>query len=155
MKLPHHEFIRYESWKEQFLRDYPLIATKEAQELEDLQAEGRLLRAILSMHVGGHERRLEDPDVRHWANWAGLKTYRTFNAFPQLSEVELCFVFYALGKLFVPLLLHERGVRSEPFKRLSPQEQEQAVMQELEVIWENHLIRILQIIPFLDLSRSR
>lgn len=163
MRLPHHEFIRYENWKEQFLRDYPLINSKHSQEVKELQQElqemqaeleSRLLKAVLSMHVGGYEKRLEDPDVRYWANWAGLKTYRTFNTFPQLSEIELSFLFYALGKVFVPLLLHERGVRSELFKRLTPEEQEKAVLEELEVIWENHLIRILQIIPFLDLNST-
>ncbi|MCS6998318.1 MAG: hypothetical protein RMH93_05245 [Aquificaceae bacterium] len=158
MKLPHYEFIRYEGWKEQFLKDYDLIVSKGLEglqeEIRDLypEVEERLLRALLSLHVGGYEKRLEDREVRYWTNWAGLKTYRTFNSFPQLSELELAFLFYAMGKVFVPLLLHERGVKSESFKRLTPEEQERAVMEELEVIWENHLIRLLQIIPFLDLN---
>lgn len=101
------------------------------------------------MYVGDYEKRLEDSEVRCWTNWAGIRTYRTFNAFPQLSDIELSFVFYAIGKVFVPMLLHERGGRSESFKKLPPEEQEKAVMEELEVIWENHLIRVLQIIPYL------
>ena len=158
MRLPYHEFIRYEGWKEQFIKDYDLITSKDVKDLaEDLkalypEAGERLLKALISMHVGGYEKRLQDPEVRYWTNWAGIKTYRTFNGFPQLSDKELAFVFYAMGKVFVPLLLHERGVKSESFKSLTSDEQEKAVMDELEVIWENHLIRILQIIPFLDLS---
>jgi len=109
----------------------------------------RLLKALASMYVGGYEKRLEDEDVRYWTNWAGIKTYKTLGGFPQLSDVELSFLFYAVGKLFVPLLLHEKGVKSESFKRLSPKEQEEAVSEVLDVIWENHLIRILQILPSL------
>ncbi len=86
MKLPHYEFIRYENWKEQFLKDYEKITLRE---LEDL-----------------------------------------------------------IGKVFVPLLLHKRGVKSEAFKGLSKEEQERVVQEELEVVWENHLIRILQILSF-------
>ncbi|MFN7065037.1 MAG: hypothetical protein ACK4OF_02660 [Aquificaceae bacterium] len=48
--------------------------------------------------------------------------------------------------------MHEKGVKSEAFKGLSPEEQERVVQEELEVIWENHLIRILQISPFLSLN---
>ncbi|MFN3599246.1 MAG: hypothetical protein ACK4VK_05890 [Aquificaceae bacterium] len=50
------------------------------------------------------------------------------------------------------MLLHEKGVKSEAFKGLSKEEQERAVQEELEVVWENHLIRILQILPFLSLN---
>ena len=57
-------------------------------------------------------------------------------------------------KVFVPLLLHERGVKSESFKSLPTEEQEKAVMEELEVIRENHLIRVLQILPYLGLSSN-
>ncbi|MCX8164955.1 MAG: DUF3467 domain-containing protein [Aquificaceae bacterium] len=140
------------------MRDYDRISSRDAaelvRELEKIypRVDKRLIIAIISMHVGGHQRRLEDPDIEYWTNWAGIKTYRTFNSFPQLSERELAFVFYAIGKVFVPLLLHERGVKSESFKNLTPEEQEKAVMEELEVVWENHLIRILQVIPFLALN---
>ncbi len=160
MKFPYQEFIRYESWKDQFLKDYQEISSRDmqklAQETQSLYPEKdeRLLKALISMYVGGYERRLEDPEIRYWTNWAGIKTYRTFNRFPQLSDMELAFVFYAIGKVFVPLLLHERGVKSESFKSLSPEDQEKAVMEELEVIWENHLIRVLQILPFLGFSSN-
>ncbi len=160
MRVPHQEFIRYENWKEQFLRDYEVISSRDvdklAQEISSLypQREERLLKALISMYVGGYEKRVEDPEVRYWTNWAGIKTYKTFNCFPQLSDIELAFVFYAIGKVFVPLLLHERGVKSESFKSLSPEDQEKVVKEELEVIWENHLIRVLQILPFLGLSST-
>jgi len=95
----------------------------------------RLLKALASMYVGGYEKRLEDEEVRYWTNWAGIKTYKTFGGFPQLSDLELSFLFY--------------GVKSESFKKLSPKEQEEAVSEVLDVIWENHLIRILQILPSL------
>jgi len=58
-------------------------------------------------------------------------------------------LFYSLGKIFVPLLLHEKGVKSESFKALSPEEQEKAVSDVLDTVWENHFIRILQILPSL------
>ncbi|MFN4319354.1 MAG: hypothetical protein ACK4FY_02585 [Aquificaceae bacterium] len=158
MKVPHYEFIRYENWKEQFLKDYGRI---KARELEDLareireaypEAEERFLKAMLCMYLGGYERRVQDPEVRYWTNWAGIKTYKAFNKFPQLSDVEVSFLFYSIGKVFVPLLLHERGVKSEAFKGLSKEEQERAAQEELEVVWENHLIRILQVLPFLSLN---
>jgi len=160
LNLPHKEFLRYENWKDQFLKDYNKISSEEIKRLaEDLKdryegLEERLLKALLSMYVGGYEKRVEDPEVRYWTNWAGIKTYKTFNGFPQLSDIELSFAFYAIGKVFVPLLLHERGVKSESFKKLPPEEQEKAVMEELEVIWENHLIRVLQILPYLGLSSN-
>lgn len=160
MKLPHQEFIKYKNWESKFLEDYQLITSKELEELRaDMEKvcpepDDRLLRALIAMGVGGYEKRLEDPEVKYWTYWAGLKTYNTFNRFPQLSDVELAFLFYAMGKLFVPLLLHERGVKSESFKGLSMQDKEKAVMDELEVIWENHLIRILQILPFLSLNSN-
>ncbi len=103
------------------------------------------------MYIGGMEHRIKDEEIRYWTNWAGIKTYKTFNGFPGLSDKQLNFLFYAVGKLYVPLLLHERGVKSESFKSLSTQDQEKAVTDELEVIWENHLIRILQVIGYLDL----
>ncbi len=158
MKLPHYEFIRYENWKEQFLKDYEKITLREledlAKEMEKIypEAEERFLRAMLSMYLGGYEKRLQDPEVRYWTNWAGAKTYKTFNKFPQLSDIEVSFLFYSIGKVFVPLLLHERGVKSEAFKGLSKEEQEKVVQEELEVVWENHLIRILQVLPFLSLN---
>lgn len=158
MKLPHQEFIRYSAWKDRFLEAYNSIEAKDVEsigkEIYALypEADERFLRALLSMYVGGYERRVEDPEIRHWTNWAAVETYRTFNAFPNLSDVELAFLFYGLGKLFVPLLLHERGVKSESFKRLSKEEQEAAVREELNVLWENHLIRMLQVLPFFGLG---
>lgn len=158
MRLPHQEFIRYEGWKEQFLKDYREISSRDVEKLfEDIHdiyphEDQRLAKALISMYVGGYEKRLEDSEVRYWTNWAGIKTYKTFNGFPQLSDIELAFAFYSIGKVFVPLLLHERGVKSESFKKLTKEEQEKAVMEELEVIWENHLIRVLQILPFLRLT---
>ena len=152
MKNPFQEFFRYAQWKERFLKDYEEINSKDLSLLEsslqgfDVEKTERLLKALASMYVGGYEKRLEDEDVRYWTNWAGIKTYKTFGGFPQLSDLELSFLFYAVGKLFVPLLLHEKGVKSESFKRLSPKEQEDAVSEVLDVIWENHLIRILQIL---------
>lgn len=160
MKLPHGEFLRYEGWKERFLEDYQKISSKELKAVEEEvinlypEADERLLKALISMYVGGYERRVEDPEIRYWTNWAGVKTYRTFNKFPMLSDLELAFVFYGIGKVFVPLLLHERGVKSEAFKALSSEEQEKAVMEELEIIWENHLIRLLQVLPYLGLSST-
>ncbi len=155
MKNPFQEFFRYAQWKDRFLKDYEEINSKDIHLLEsflqdfEIEKTQRLLKALVSMYVGGYEKRLEDEDVRCWTNWAGIKTYKTFGGFPQLSDMELSFLFYAMGKLFVPLLLHEKGVKSESFKRLSPEEQEEAVSEVLDVIWENHLIRILQILPSL------
>jgi hypothetical protein len=160
LNLPHKEFLRYENWKEQFLKDYNKISSEEIRRLaEDLKdkytdLDERLLKALISMYVGGYEKRVEDPEIRYWTNWAGIKTYKTFNKFPMLSDLELAFVFYGIGKVFVPLLLHERGVKSEAFKALSSEEQEKAVMEELEIIWENHLIRLLQVLPYLGLSST-
>jgi len=159
MKLPFHELHRFLSWKERFLKDYDRIEKsdlevikEEIKDLWDEEPDERLLRAIRSMYVGGMEHRVEDPKIRRWTNWAAIKTYKTFNRFPILSDIELAFVFYAIGKLFVPLLLHERGVKSEAFKRLSKEEQEEAVFEELDTIWETQLTLILQSLKFLDLK---
>lgn len=159
MKLPFQELHRFLSWKERFLKDYERIENsdlevikEEIKDLWDEEPDERLLKAIRSMYVGGMEHRVEDPEIRRWTNWAAIKTYRTFNRFPVLSDIELAFVFYAIGKLFVPLLLHERGVKSEAFKRLSKEEQEEAVFEELDTIWETQLTLILQALEFLDLK---
>ena len=159
MKHPYQELHRFLSWKERFLQDYEKIEQSDLdlikEEIKDLwegKSDDRLLKAIRSMYVGGMEKRVEDPEIRKWTNWAGVKTYKTFNGFPQLSDRELSFVFYAIGKLFVPLLLHQRGVKSEPFKRLSKEEQEEAVFDELDTIWETQLTLILQALQFLDLK---
>ncbi|WP_029551513.1 hypothetical protein [Thermocrinis jamiesonii] len=155
MKTPFREFFRYAEWKERFLKEYEAIRSKDysiyESEIKKLypEAEERSLRALVCMYVGGYEKRLEDEDVRFWANWAFVKTYKTFGGLRQLSEKELCFLFYSMGKLFVPLLLHEKGVKSESFKALSREEQERAVSDVLETVWENHFIRILQILPSL------
>ncbi len=153
MKNPFSELNRYVSWKERFLGDYPKILDHDLQDLkeETNTDDPRLLRALVSMYIGGMEHRVKDDEIRYWTNWAGIKTYKTFNGFPNLSDKQLNFLFYAIGKLFVPLLFHERGVKSESFKSLSPEDQEKAVTDELEVIWENHLIRILQVLDYLGL----
>jgi len=162
LKGPFHEFFRYKEWKERFLEDYQSIQTKDfsllkllKESIKDLQVDDRSLKALACMYVGGYERRLEDEEIKRWTNWAFLKTYKTFNGFSQLSDLELCFLFYSLGKLFVPLLLHEKGVKSESFKSLSPEEQEKAVSDVLDTLWENHLIRILQILPSLFQGASK
>ncbi len=147
------------NWKDRFIRDYEKIEgsdleliREEVKELLGEEPDERLLKAVRSMYVGGMERRVEDPEIRRWTNWAAVKTYKTFNRFPILTEPELAFVFYAIGKLFVPLLMHERGVKSQAFKKLSPEEQEEAVFEELDTIWETQLTLILQALQFLDLK---
>jgi hypothetical protein len=158
MNLPFKELYRYLGWKDRFLEDYEKILNSDlgfiAEELKELgidSPEDRLLKAVRSMYVGGMEHRVEDPEIRRWTNWAALKTYKTFNSFPNLNDTELSFVFYAIGKLFVPLLMHKRGVKSESFKRLSPKEQEDAVLDELDTIWETQLTLILQALQFMNL----
>ncbi len=159
MKLPFQELHRFISWKDRFLRDYEKIRQSDLsfvkKELESLTGEvpeNRLLFAIRAMYVGGMEERVEDPEVRAWTNWAGVKTFKTFNGFPNLTDAELTFVFYGIGKLFVPLLLHQRGVKSEAFKALSREEQEEAVFEELDTIWETQLTLLLQALEFLDIK---
>ncbi|EDP76215.1 DUF3467 domain-containing protein [Hydrogenivirga sp. 128-5-R1-1] len=159
MKSPFQELHRFMNWKERFLRDYEKIESSdlelirgEVRELLGQEPDERLLKAVRSMYVGGMERRVEDPEIRSWTNWAAVKTYKTFNEFPILSDLELAFVFYSVGKLFVPLLMHERGVKSESFKRLSREEQEEAVFEELDTIWETQLTLILQALQFLGLN---
>lgn len=157
--MPFKELHRFLNWKERFLRDYEKIEKGELEKIREEvrlllgeEPDTRLLKALRSMYVGGMEHRVEDEEVRYWTNWAGVKTYKTFNRFPLLSDIELAFVFWALGKLFVPLLLHERGVKSEPFKHLSKEKQEEAVLDELDTIWETQLTLILQALQFLDLK---
>ena len=159
MKNPFQELHRFMNWKDRFLSDYGKIERsdlelirEEVRELLGEEPDDRLLKAVRSMYVGGMERRVEDPEVRRWTNWSAVKTYKTFNGFPNLSDIELAFVFYSIGKLFVPLLMHERGVKSEAFKRLPPEEQEEAVFDELDTIWETQLTLILQSLQFLDLN---
>ncbi len=159
MKLPFQELHRFMNWKDRFLKNYEKIEQtdldvikEEIKEIWDEESDDRLLKAIRSMYVGGMEQRVEDPDIRRWTNWAAVKTYKTFNRFPILSDIELAFVFYSIGKLFVPLLMHERGVKSESFKKLSKEEQEEAVFEELDTIWETQLTLILQALQFLDLK---
>ncbi|NPA32731.1 MAG: DUF3467 domain-containing protein [Aquificae bacterium] len=156
---PFRELQRFIHWKERFLRDYERIdrgeldaIRREVESLLGSAPDDRLLIALRAMYVGGMERRVEDEEVRYWTNWAGVRTYETFNRFPHLSDAELAFVFWALGKLFVPLLLHERGVKSESFKRLTKEEQEDAVLDELDTLWETQLTLILQALSFLDLK---
>jgi len=155
---PFKELQRFINWKERFLKDYGRIKESYGELKEEVRTalgkepEDRFLLALKSFYVGGMERRLKDPAVRRWAFWGARKTYETFNGFPLLSEKELPFVFWGLGKLFVPLLLHERGVKSEAFRRLSPEEQEEAVLEELDTLWETQLTLILQAVRFLELK---
>ena len=159
MNLPFKELYRYLGWKDRFEKDYEKILNSDldfiAKELRTLgidNPDDRLLRAVRSMYVGGMERRVEDEEIRRWTNWAAVKTYRTFNGLPNLTDKELAFAFYSIGKLFVPLLMHERGVKSESFKKLPKEEQEEAVFDELDTIWETQLTLILQAIQFMDLK---
>ncbi len=159
MKLPFHEIHKFMGWKDRFLKDYEKIEDSDLEvlreELKPLwegEPDERLLKAVRSMYVGGMERRVEDEEIRKWTNWSAIKTYKTFNGFPILSDLELAFVFYAIGKLFVPLLMHERGVKSEAFKKLPVEDQEEAVFEELDTIWETQLTLILQSLQFLDLK---
>jgi hypothetical protein len=159
MKPPFHELHRFLGWKERFLEDYGELLKEDLTPLRDdlvretgEEPERRMLLALRAMYRGGKEERLKDPDVKKWTDWAFLKTYKTFNGFPGLSDPELAFVFYGIGKLFVPLLLHQRGVRSEGFKKLSREEQEEAVFEELDTIWETQLTLILQALSFLGLN---
>jgi hypothetical protein len=161
MRSPFKELHRFMNWKERFLNDYERIERsdlelirEEVKELLGEEPDDRLLRAVRSMYVGGMEKRVEDEEIRRWTNWAAVKTYLTFNRFTMLSDIELSFVFYAIGKLFVPLLMHERGVKSEAFKRLSREKQEEAVFEELDTIWETQLTLILQSLQFLGLNST-
>ncbi len=162
MRTPFQEVKRFITWKEKFVKDLDRIENADLssirEEIKDLwegDPDERVLKAVRSMYVGGMERRVEDPEVRAWTNWGAVKTYRTFNGFPGLTDIEVCFVFYCLGKLFVPLLLHERGVKSETFKRLSKEEQEEAVLDELDTLWETQITLILQALQLLDLKSIR
>ncbi len=98
--------------------------------------------AELTRYLGWKDRFLEDYGYR------GCKITQSST----LYDRALAFLFYALGKLFVPLLLHERVVKSQGFKALSIKDQEKAILEELDIIWENHLIRILHILPYLQLK---
>ena len=154
MKGPFSDLGRYLSWKDRFLQDYEKINDESLSVIKNETQidDERLVKALRAMYVGGMEHRVEDDEVRHWTNWAGIKTYKTFNQFPNLSDKELSFLFYALGKLFVPLLLHEKGVKSESFRALSQEDKENAVSDVLDTLWENHLIRILQIMSYMNLK---
>ncbi|MCS7285430.1 MAG: hypothetical protein NZ527_06895, partial [Hydrogenobacter thermophilus] len=78
MKNPFQEFTRYSEWKERYLKDRDRIK-------EINPKPSRLSEAIASMYVGGLEHRTQDEEIKKWTDWAGEKTYRTFNGFPQLS----------------------------------------------------------------------
>ena len=157
MSAPLRRFIL---WRKRFLEDWDPSDT-DTRLLEDLRSilgkepEERLLMAVSALRAGGGMWRLEDPEVRFWAVRGAVETYRAFNGFPHLSEEELAFVFYALGKLFVPLLMHERGVRSERFKSMSPAEREKAVLAELDTLWETQLPLILRALQLLGLKSMR
>ncbi len=147
-------------WRKRFLRDWD-PSDADAHLLKDLrrilgeEPEERLLMAVSALRAGGGAWRLKDPEVRFWAVRGAVETYRAFNGFPHLSGEELAFVFYGLGKLFVPLLMHERGVRSESFKSMSPTEREDAVLEELDTLWETQLPLILRALQLLGLKSMR
>ena len=44
--------------------------------IEDPNCKEAIGEDSISMYVGGYEKRVEDPEVRYWTNWAGIKTYK-------------------------------------------------------------------------------
>ncbi|MCS7083387.1 MAG: hypothetical protein NZL90_00180 [Aquificaceae bacterium] len=140
---PFGELSRFRSWAQRFKEEF---SPPDAQRFE---------KALEAMRFGGRKERLLDERVYYWTNFCAEYTYRLFNSFKDLNDNELCFVFYALGKLLVPLFLHERGVCSEAFSKLSKDEQEKAVLEELNSLLENQIIGILQSLPYLNLNSSK
>jgi len=147
------ELRRLLRWKERFLKEYPAELPHGVRKLSPLK-EGRFLLALAHFVKGGREERLREEEVLRWALFGAKETYETFGGFKSLSEKELSFTFWVLGKLFVPLLLHERGVLSEAFRSLREEEKERAVREELESLWETQLPLILSSLEFLGLKRT-
>jgi hypothetical protein len=116
------------------------------------EENGRLAIAIASAIIGGIESRAKDEEVRRWAIWGVKETMKTFNSFPRLSENQLSYLFFVLGRHFVPVLLHEKGIKSDSFKALPEEEQLKAVMDVLDINFENVVIRCLQAIDFLHIE---
>ncbi len=108
--------------------------------------------ALASAIIGGIESRTKDEEVRHWAIWGVMETMKTFNGFPKLSENQLSYLFFVLGRHFIPVLLHEKGIKSDSFKALSQEEQLKAVSDVLDINFENVVIRCLQAIDFLHIE---
>ena len=69
--------------------------------IDDRCESSKVIRLIKE---GSYEKRVDDPEVRYWTNWAGIKPYKPFNGYPQLTDIDLNFAFYAIGKVIVPLL---------------------------------------------------
>ncbi|MEN3033613.1 MAG: hypothetical protein ABDH18_01315 [Aquificaceae bacterium] len=138
---PFEEFFRFKAWSERYKEEFKPPSTA-----------SRFEKAMEAMRFGGRKERLLDSRVLYWTDFCGNYTYRLFNSFENLTDEELCFVFYVLGKLFIPLLLHERGVCSEAFSKLSEKEQEEAVLEEINAILENKIVGLLQSLPYLNLN---
>lgn len=122
------------------------------QEFVNQSTNERLAIAIASAIIGGIESRTKDEEVRRWAIWGVEQTMKTFNNFPKLSENQLSYLFFVLGRHFIPVLLHEKGIKSDSFKALSEEEQLKAVMDVLDINFENVVIRCLQAIDFLHIE---
>ncbi len=122
------------------------------EEFINKTTDDRLALAIASAIIGGIESRTKDEEVRRWAIWGVEQTMKTFNGFPRLSENQLSYLFFVLGRHFIPILLHEKGIKSDSFKALSEEEQIKAVMDVLDINFENVVIRCLQAIDFLHIE---
>ncbi len=122
------------------------------QDFVNKNTSERLALAIASAIIGGIESRTKDEEVRKWAIWGVEQTMNTFNNFPKLSENQLSYLFFVLGRHFIPVLLHEKGIKSDSFKALSEEEQLKAVMDVLDINFENVVIRCLQAIDFLHIE---
>lgn len=118
----------------------------------DFTQDPRTSLAIASAIIGGIESRTKDEEVRRWAIWGVLETLKTFNNFPRLSDNQISYLFFVLGRHFIPILLHEKGVKSESFKALTEEEQIKAVSDVLDINFENVVIRCLQAIDFLHIE---
>lgn len=116
------------------------------------QQDKRMALAIASAIIGGIESRTHDIEIKKWAMWGVLETMKTFNNFSKLSDNQLSYLFFVLGRHFIPTLLHDRGVKSESFKNLSEEEQLKAVEDVLDINFENVVIRCLQAIEFLKIE---
>lgn len=109
----------------------------------NIEIDERALLLISAFIEGGIEKRYQDEEIRYWAIWGALKTYETFNGFKHISPNRAMYIFFTLGRHYIPTLLHEKGVKYEAFKKLSKKEQEKAVKEVLDVYWENVVIRAM------------
>ncbi len=118
----------------------------------DFTENPRTSLAIASAIIGGIESRTKDEETKYWAIWGVLETLKTFNGFPRLSNNQLSYLFFVLGRHFIPVLLHEKGVKSDAFKSLNKDDQIKAVQDVLDINFENVVIRCLQAIEFLHIE---